>query len=41
MLMEEVTSPVTDTAKALVLVVDDEYGPRESVADVIPPIRAT
>jgi signal transduction histidine kinase len=35
MLMEEVTAPGTDTAKALVLVVDDEYGPRESVAFIL------
>ncbi len=32
MLMDEATSPETATGKAPVLVVDDEYGPRESVA---------
>ncbi len=35
MLMEEATSPGTETAKASVLVVDDEYGPRESVAFIL------
>jgi signal transduction histidine kinase len=32
MLMEEATTPGADTSKLPVLVVDDEYGPRESVA---------
>ncbi len=32
MVTEEISAPGTDLAKALVLVVDDEYGPRESVA---------
>ena len=32
MVTEEVSVPGADLAKALVLVVDDEYGPRESVA---------
>ena len=35
MLMDEVTSPGTEIAKASVLVVDDEYGPRESVAFIL------
>jgi signal transduction histidine kinase len=32
MLMQEATAPSAETAKLPVLVVDDEYGPRESVA---------
>src|SRR5471030_1150323 len=35
MLMDEVTSPGTGVAKVSVLVVDDEYGPRESVAFIL------
>ncbi len=35
MLMDEATSPGTGIAKAAVLVVDDEYGPRESVAFIL------
>jgi len=35
MLMDEATSPGTGIAKASVLVVDDEYGPRESVAFIL------
>jgi signal transduction histidine kinase len=35
MLMDEVTSTGTGIAKASVLVVDDEYGPRESVAFIL------
>jgi signal transduction histidine kinase len=35
MLMDEATSPGTGVAKASVLVVDDEYGPRESVAFIL------
>ncbi len=35
MLMDEATSPGTGIAKSSVLVVDDEYGPRESVAFIL------
>ncbi len=35
MLMDEATSPGTGTAKSTVLVIDDEYGPRESVAFIL------
>jgi signal transduction histidine kinase len=35
MLMDEATSPGTGVAKVPVLVVDDEYGPRESVAFIL------
>jgi signal transduction histidine kinase len=35
MLMDEATSPGTGVAKVSVLVVDDEYGPRESVAFIL------
>jgi len=35
MLMDEATSPGTGIAKASILVVDDEYGPRESVAFIL------
>jgi signal transduction histidine kinase len=35
MLMDEATSPGTGTAKSSVLVIDDEYGPRESVAFIL------